>query len=68
VSLGLREKLYFVLGEQRRVLGYHKAKVRRSIGARISRLVCICMIVNNFVYFVFCMHKCTFAMKFSCSM
>jgi len=37
-EFGFERKVVFVLGEQRRVLGYHKANVRRSIGARISRL------------------------------
>jgi len=38
VSLELRAKLHFVLGEQRKVLRYHKAKVRQPLEARISRL------------------------------
>jgi len=38
VSLELRTKLYLVLGEQRRVPRYHKAKVIQPFEARISRL------------------------------
>jgi len=33
---GLRKELEF-LEEKRKVLGYHKTRVRRSVGAKISR-------------------------------
>ena len=38
MSLELRAKLRFVLGEQRKVLRYHKAEVTKPLEARVFRL------------------------------